>query len=130
MSDVSRKDLFKNLFFKTADIIQKPADKLNTFVEGYSAEEENSEADITLHKRKKVKYMAWLDTEKCMAYQGIVCMSCLGHCPKTRQGLKMMNSLPVIDAIKCNGCARCVERCSAYPSAIELIKRPVAEAAF
>ena len=130
MSEVSRKALFKRLLLKTADVVQKPADKLNTILDGYSAEEDDSEAELTVKKKKKDKQIVKLLTQKCLAYQGIVCMSCLGVCPKTRQGLYLNNSRPVIDEIKCNGCAKCIERCSASPSALELIKRPVSEPAF
>jgi len=124
VSGVSRKALFKNLLLKTADVIQKPADKLNTFVNGYPVKEEPSEADAVIKKKRNEKYIVNILTDLCMAYQGIVCLSCMGHCPKTRQGLEMRNGRPIIDDIKCNGCGRCVEKCSVNPSAIKLIKRP------
>ncbi|MDH5717270.1 MAG: hypothetical protein OEZ22_06495 [Spirochaetia bacterium] len=114
MHNVSRKNLFKNLILKTADLAQKPADKLNTFIDGYAEE-----------KIKKKIYIAKIETDECLTYRGIVCMSCLDACPQNINGLLIEHGCLVINKEICNGCGDCINKCSISPSAIKLEERPV-----
>lgn len=55
-------------------------------------------------------------TENCLAYNGVVCMTCRDQCPE--QAIRMQPrvgqpALPVIDGIRCNGCGACYSPCPA-----------------
>ena len=61
----------------------------------------------------------WIDTTRCLPYQGPECGACADSCP-VPQALNWQDQKPVIDADLCTGCAQCREACFLDPKAIRV----------
>jgi len=51
-----------------------------------------------------------LDKEKCLAWNGVYCMSCVGRCTEKALRLDKQRLLLINDAL-CNGCGNCIRPC-------------------
>lgn len=58
-----------------------------------------------------------LNLEECLNEHGILCDTCVMHCPSSIQALTMVDRRPKLDADACVGCGLCVFYCDASPGA-------------
>jgi len=65
--------------------------------------------------------VARLIEERCWAVKGQPCDYCLGECPHGTDALSWQNGAPKVHFEHCDGCGKCVEICTATPSALELV---------
>lgn len=70
--------------------------------------------------------IAILYKDRCLAWQGMLCDSCVTNCPFPGDAISMDSlSGPVINKESCTGCGICAFECVAKPSAIRI--EPVKE---
>jgi NAD-dependent dihydropyrimidine dehydrogenase PreA subunit len=64
--------------------------------------------------------LAELDRERCYAFQGIVCRTCLDACPLQGEAIRQDDELRPEVTDRCVGCGLCEWRCPAEGSAIRV----------
>ena len=62
-----------------------------------------------------------LNRETCLAWNGVICQSCVGPCPVHAPGINRQRQL-IIDADLCNGCGMCWE---SFPTTISPSERTI-----
>jgi MauM/NapG family ferredoxin protein len=67
--------------------------------------------------------LARVDVERCYAFQGILCRTCVDECPYPGDAIFMDGELRPIVTEKCVGCGICEHRCPADGSAIRVAPR-------
>jgi ferredoxin-type protein NapF len=70
-------------------------------------------ASITQAIIGKVK----LETARCHAWNGVFCMSCVGHCDAGAMSMNPKRQL-LVDHSKCNGCGSCLAPCPGWALSI------------
>jgi len=55
--------------------------------------------------------LAVVRSDRCLSYNGSVCMTCHDACPLKRTALKFEMNRPVVDAESCTGCGQCEYSC-------------------
>lgn len=66
--------------------------------------------------------VAVVRTHLCLAFTGLVCMTCFDACPLKRSALRMEMNRPVIDPSTCTGCGQCEYICPVEEKGIEVRK--------
>lgn len=66
----------------------------------------------------RVRGEARLNRDRCLAWNGVLCMSCLGRCEPRALAMDRRRRL-VIDAERCTGCGACVAPCPVSALAVE-----------
>jgi NAD-dependent dihydropyrimidine dehydrogenase PreA subunit len=61
---------------------------------------------------------AVVDRDRCYAFQGIVCRTCLDACPLQGEAIRQDDELRPVVTDRCVGCGLCEWRCPAAGSAI------------
>ncbi|TPV92882.1 MAG: 4Fe-4S dicluster domain-containing protein [Myxococcales bacterium FL481] len=59
---------------------------------------------------------------RCLPFLGPECGACRGLCPAGVEALTIRNNRPVVDAVACVGCGKCIEACPVRPRALELVE--------
>jgi len=72
---------------------------------------------LTDPKRVRMGF-AVVDRERCYAFQGIVCRTCLDACPLQGEAIRQDDELRPVVTDRCVGCGLCEWRCPAAGSAI------------
>ncbi len=65
--------------------------------------------------------LAEVDRERCFAFQGIVCRTCLDACPLQGEAIRQDDELRPVVTDRCAGCGLCEHRCPAPGSAIVVV---------
>ncbi len=79
--------------------------RLDFLAEGKAETLEEDPADITAEK------VAWLDKERCLAWEGGSCQFCYLACPLRDQAIILDDQRPTVSISFCDGCAKCVTAC-------------------
>jgi NAD-dependent dihydropyrimidine dehydrogenase PreA subunit len=61
---------------------------------------------------------ARVDAERCFAFQGIVCRTCLDACPLQGEAIRQDAELRPVITDRCVGCGLCEHRCPVDGAAI------------
>jgi ferredoxin-type protein NapG len=64
---------------------------------------------------------ARVDPDRCYAFQGIVCRTCLDACPLQGEAIRQDGDLRPVVTERCVGCGLCEHRCPAEGSAIRVV---------
>jgi len=67
--------------------------------------------------------LARIDADRCIAHQGVICLSCQTACP-TRAIQGDFVSLPRVDPARCNGCGACVAPCPGHALTVIMANAP------
>lgn len=67
--------------------------------------------------------IARVEVERCYAFQGILCRTCVDECPYQGDAIHMNSELQPVVTERCVGCGICVHRCPAEGSAIHVAPR-------
>ncbi len=78
--------------------------------------------DNKLVAKEKVKMgIAFIDADKCLPFQGVICRACFERCPIYREAITLKEELyPEVHADKCIGCGICENVCPAPEAAITI----------
>lgn len=67
---------------------------------------------------------AFLDEERCLARNDVVCRTCWHVCPLPNEAVRLGDDLkPKIKACHCVGCGLCDQACPTEPSSIEVVPK-------
>jgi NAD-dependent dihydropyrimidine dehydrogenase PreA subunit len=61
--------------------------------------------------------------ERCFAFQGVMCRTCLDACPLQGEAIRQDGELRPVVTDRCVGCGLCEQRCPAEGSAIRVAPR-------
>ncbi len=65
--------------------------------------------------------VAKIDTERCLAFNGLFCRACVNACPLMDEALFINSAgLPQVNPEKCTGCGICENQCSMEQPAIKI----------
>ncbi len=66
---------------------------------------------------------ATLQTDACLAFQGVLCDLCATACP-VAGALRLRRGRPAVDPSRCTGCGDCIPACPAPRTAISVRPGP------
>jgi MauM/NapG family ferredoxin protein len=70
--------------------------------------------------------LAAVDRDRCFAFAGIVCRTCLDACPLQGEAIRQDDDLRPVVTDRCAGCGLCEHRCPAPGSAIRVLPEAIA----
>jgi NAD-dependent dihydropyrimidine dehydrogenase PreA subunit len=73
--------------------------------------------------------LAAVDRDRCYAFLGVVCRTCLDACPLQGEAIRQDDDLRPVVTDRCAGCGLCESRCPAEGSAIRVVPEPLADRA-
>lgn len=70
-------------------------------------------------KRQIAMGIAWIDEDKCLPYNGVICRACFDACPIFREAITLDDDIyPVVHEDPCIGCGICQHVCPVDEGAI------------
>ena len=116
---ISRRDFLKNCSRKFIDNLQAIS---NNALSGYFPKSDSAEKQKYADTKSK---KAFVDVNRCLAWEGVSCQYCYLACPLREKAIIMSDLKPVIDTAFCDGCAMCLAACRTVNDlpAIKMIPR-------
>jgi ferredoxin-type protein NapG len=66
---------------------------------------------------------ARVNQDRCYAFQGVLCQTCLDACPLQGEAIRQDALLQPVVTERCVGCGLCVQRCPVPESAIRVVPK-------